>query len=899
MTKVRRRRTKAVASIPSSHVDGLVFGSGGGCFPSGTLIHTLDGTVEIQDVAEGTWVSAFDSKGDLHVAKATLEFHGNHEVWEYDYWGGTIAATPIHWFLTDGGAFQEIGKLGRDAALFDRENLVRPLERSRLRGVAPVWNLRVENYHSFLVGEHGLRVHNGGGGKNASSPKEADDDGRSTSRAYVLEAVSEGPIEGLIGARKGIYLSETPVQNPNNSLNFVGFRYKFRRGNATQQIISDEGVEISNETFVNIEIKNASGPATRAFVNTECDVIRVRLGIQLVKYEEDGDVKGTNVEYQIEIKQGIAPWTVRYRKNLKAKFSGLTEFEHAFKVNNQSGTVGNFQIRLRRISSDSNSSRTIQVVRWISYTEVTTNKLNYPYTAYIGLQFSPDQFSSIPSRQYRVGGRRVRIPTNAIVAGDRGLNFSGVWDGNFYTPATATSDPVWQLFDILTNRRYGLGRYLDDSLIDKWDLYDASVYNNGYVPTGFGGSERRYSCNTQIASAEKAWDVINAFCSACHMRAYWAEGTVKFWQDRPTPVSHHQFTQADVVGDFVYSSTAVRTRHTIVRGVWNDPNDYYQRAVEVVEDIEAINRYGVRDVEVAFFGCTSRSLAIRNSRWILYSSKNETRSLSFTARSYAAYCRPGEVIQVADSNFANVRYGGLIGQVINSNTIRLDATVTVNTSMTLSVMLPNGLLETRTIGVNVTSNVVQVWPPFSQLPQAESNWVIQSPSVKAQLFRVLSVRPQQDPTKIDINCIQYDANKWLAIENDIAIDPTPTRFTIPPVVEPLQSVLGQAIAVQAIDPSVSPQYTLIIRWVVGASASVLRGVYVEYSRDGIVWQDTRLVPAGTNECRFENLTRGTYYCRAAVLDVNNRTSLWVNSQPVIAAITGGLDMSRSQNLVFV
>jgi predicted phage tail protein len=871
---------------------------GGGCFTGRTVVKTPIGLRPICEMAIGSEILCVDDNGNTWVSYVTdVHIHEDPkdcEIWNYELSDGfVIQATPNHYFWCD-DRFEEIGKLAIGSSLQCLSGETRQLaSKSYSRIESKVYNLTVAVCHNYFVGESEILISNLGGGKAAKSPKEASDSGRSTSRAYVLEAISEGVIEGLIGGDKGILLDKTPVRNNDGSLNFENFDYKFRRGGATQSIVSGDGEEIASETSVNVEIKKSTGSVSRAIVNSELDLIRVRVSLQLNKYEKNGDITGTNLEYKIEIKQGSAAFQTRYQNNPTAKFASPIELEYAFNVNNVGGTIDTFQVRITRITNDSTDQRLIQKLTWVSYTEVILNKLNYPYTAYIALQFSPEQFSSIPQRQYKVGGRRVKVPSNATVMNNRGLNFSGTWDGTLITPDRACADPVWQLYDLLTNKRYGFGRYIEEALIDKTSLYACSRYNNETITTPLGYSERRYSCNTQLQSAEKAWDLINAFCSACHMKPYWADGTVKFWQDRPGTVIR-QFTQADISGRFVYSSTAIRARFTVARITWNDPEDSYQRAVETVEDIEGINKYGIRETEIAAFGCTSRALAIRVGRWVLYSSRYETRAVTFTARSYAAYCRPGEIIQVADPEYANMRYGGLIA-ASTTISITIDSPVTVTPLMTLTAMLPDNSLETKPISSNGITSVITVSTPFSQVPNVESNWIVNDPAALPQYFRVLSVSPSSgDPTKVEINAIQYSDAKFSAIEDDTPVEDLPTRVTAPVVVESVSSVYATTVGISnngVID------YTLIAGWKLGSNAAYVKAVYVQYSRDGANWNDSRTVAKGSSEARFEGMSQGTYYVRAAVFDLGGRVSAWVVSAPVTTGVNGLLDLNRSQNLI--
>lgn len=865
-------------------------GSGGlmgGCFPASTLVHTLDGLRSISTLQAGDRVLCFDPQGVVWTSFVThTHIHTDPkdcEVWEYVLDDGeVIKATPNHHFWCN-GEFVEIGTLETGASLRTIDGTVKQLYSKQFHCVeSAVYNITVECLHTYFVGISGIAASNLGGGKSQSSPTEEDDTGRSTSRAFVLEAISEGVIEGLISGRKSIYFENTPLQNADNSLNFKDFKFKFRKGSANQSLItwgdSDES-DISSERGVNVEVKKQTGAVTRTIVNNELDAIRVRLALTLVKYEDDGDVTGTDLDFRILIKQGAGAFAERYRRNIKGKFASPVEFEFAFNVRNQGSTIDSFQVRIEKISDDSTSQKKRQTLQWVSLTEIIKNKINYRNTAIIGLQFTPDTFSSIPRRSYLIGGRTVRIPNCMNVAADRGLDLiPGVqWDNTLKATSIACVDPVWQLYDLLTNTRYGLGRYLSELMIDRNSFFECSKYNNFSVPTGFGGNERRYSCSIQLQTKEKAWDVISTFCSAFQAKPYWAEGKLRLWQDRPTPIVK-QFTQSDVAEPgFVYASTAVRSRFTVALVSWLDPDDHYQRAVEPVEDPEGIELYGVREVEIVAFGCTSRSQAIRFGRWALYSSRQQTRTVSFTARSFAAYVRPGDLVQIADEPFANIRNGGLIAGA-TANSVTIDQAVSVAPGSSLTVMLPNSGLETRSIVGNGVSSLIAVTPNFSQIPLPESNWLITSPNTQPQQFRVLTVGfASGDPTKVEINAIEHNPSKYAAIESDVAIEPLPTRFTLPVVVNSPAAV-SATWASTTVNNSTS--YTLIANWQLGLNSELIRATIVEYSKDAITWQDTRTVIKGDYSTRFENVGQGLFYVRVAAIDVNGKASNWTTSAVV-------------------
>lgn len=743
------------------------------------------------------------------------------------------------------------------------------------------------------------------GAKKQKTPVELDDDGRSTSRGVVTEIISEGVIEGILGGRKGIYLDRTPLRNEDNSNNFQGVRFVHRRGTATQRIPETYGDEIAAETGVNVEVTKAVGTVTRTIINPELDKIRIRIGVQLIKYEEDGDVRGNSVTFKIFTKEGTDAYVERAERTINAKFSSLTEFEYEYRVSNLGGTRDTFAIRLQRITDDTDSQRDVIKLQWQSYTEITTNKLNYPHSALIMMQFPAEYFQSIPARAYKIGGIRVQIPSNASLDADGSVNFGGTWDGTFYTPGRACSDPVWQLYDLLTNKRYGLGRYIREDQIDKYSFYECSVYNNGIVPDGFGGTERRFTCKTQLQSAEGAWDVINAFCSSFHAKPYWSDGKLRLWQDRPRPVVW-QFTQADVEnGDFTYSSTAIRTRFTQALITWNDPNDFFGRAIEPIDDAEGIEQYGIRETEAVAFGCTSRGQARRHGLWLLKSSLLETETVAFKARSYAGFVRPGEIIQIANATRAGIRYGGLIKNATPS-AVELDNLVFLygTGTYTLTVMMPDGTLESRAV-INGAGNhsILTVSQPFSEAPLREANWVVSSTtSAVPQLYTVLSVTLSEDPTLIEIQALQHVPGKYDLIENDIPIVELPTRSSISAVIPAPTAVRAEYILVTN---TLTTTVTLVASWtpplVNGILDPSVVGFYVEWSPDGIVWEDTRIVKIGVAETRFEGLRlNNTYYVRVASIGADNNTSGWTASVFVstVPSVTASIDFSLANAVGF-
>lgn len=860
-------------------------GSGLGCFARGTSVWTPQGFTPIENISVGDLVYAFDDKRNITAQRVyETSTHLSQEVWQWDFWGGQVIATPNHLVLNESGGFEEFGNLEENDSLWDSSWSIRPVGKvTKDIPKSDVFNLRVENCPTYFVTSAKIAVHNGGTGKASSSSREEADEGKSTSRAVVTELISEGPIEGLAGGLKGVYLDKTPIENPNGSRTAKGFNYAFRRGVQNQKILPDYADQTINTTALNLNITKAQGPYTRSIVNGELDAISVTLQVELQKLS-GSNLVGNSVEFKIFIKEGSGPFVLRLQREIKGKYP-LTEFQWKFPVDNVGNTVSSYQVRVEKVTTDSTSTTNVSRIVWKNYGEIINDKLTYRNSSIICLQFLASQFNAIPERGYKINGRTILIPSNATVNDDGTLTFSGLWNGTMYQPSRACGDPIWIVYDLLTNKRYGLGKYFKPSQIDLAGFYKVSVYNNGMVPDFLGGMQARYNIKTVLQSKEKAVDVLNALLSSCFAKMIWWGGKLSVWQDRPEDPSL-QFTNADVdKGQFIYASTAYKTRATMARVTWNDPDLFFERSVETVEDEDGLNLYGVTEVESVAFGCWRRGQAIRHGRHILYSSQNEIETVSFKSRAIGRFAKPGDVVKVADSARANVRYGGLVKSG-TTTLVELDAPVTlVGSNFKLSVLLPNGTTETRGISNGTSSGSISnvtVSPPFSQAPLPESNWLVTTSALEPQLFRVLSVSlDDENPLKTEITAISYNPGKWNDIEYNVPITPYPTSLQIPAIVSIPRNLGGFLF-------SYNGTSTLIAQWQApelspGVADPYIRGYLVSLSQDGLNWLDTKFVPIGNYEVRFGGLVDNeSYRFRVIAVDIKNKESVGIVSQQLLS-----------------
>ena len=898
MPKKRKKR-----SYQTTDPLAALWGTGGGCLAAETELWTPDGLKPISEFQPGDRILCFTDKEEI--VESTVEetfIHHNCEVFTYKFWGGEITATPNHAFYNERGAFSEIGTWNIDDFFLDSNFDYRPLLEVTNPQIIDVYNLTVATHHTYLIGPFGILSSNGGGSKNAKSPTDQADAARSSSRATVVEALSEGPIEGLLNGDQSIQLDKTPVGNADGTKNFEGFKFTIVNGTQNQPVLPatlQEG--LTSETSVGVDIQQAL-PVTRNFINAQADAVRVRLGFQMQTYQDDGSVTGSDISFRILLRQGIAgAFNVVYEENKQnQRFSSLTEFEYQFQLDNQGGAVDQFAVRVQKLTPDSEDSKVQAVLRFQSFTEIINNaRINYANTAVIDLEFLADQFSSVPQRGYEIGGRTIAIPTNATVnPTDRGLDYSSdIWDGTLYEPALACSDPAWQLYDLLTNERYGLGKQISSCQVSAYDLYDISRYNNEFVPSGFGTTERRFRCNTVLQTKQQAHEFINAIMSNCRAHYYWDGTCIRFWQDRPTPTTR-QFTNSDVEeGQFKYSSTDIQTRNSVAYVTWNDPEDYYRTTVEPVEFQDSYDRFGYRETEFTDYGCTARGQAYRAGRFSLLSGFFNVETVNFKSRLIGIYARPGDVIAISDWRRANQRYGGLVVDATTTS-ITIDSPVDLPqaTGYAITCTMPDLTIETKVITNGIGNHeVITVAEPFSVAPIPESNWIIDV--IKPRLFRVQTMKAESSELNtVEVVAAAYREDIYDATENGWSLDPI-IREELSPDVPPVP--VNVSVSFRSLSVAADTDYVLVGRWdnpTLGGQFII--GYQVQWKRGlGGTW--SQISTTVDRNFEFSPVVAGTYFLRVSAMLISGGMSNWSESAGAIAGNTSNmyLDFTRAQSML--
>lgn len=457
---------------------------------------------------------------------------------------------------------------------------------------------------------------------------------------------------------------------------------------------------------------------------------------------------------------------------------------------------GPWDIRLSRVTPDSTSSVLQNKTNFSSYTEIIDSKLSYPNSAIFGIQIDARQFDSIPSRAYEIYGIKVKVPSNYDPIK---REYTGEWDGSFSTQWT--NNPAWIFYDLVTNNRYGLGQFIDVDAVDKWALYSIGKYCDEFVPNGFGGTEPRFTCNAYLQTRTEAYNLLTQLASVFRAMVVWSNGQITAVQDKPTDVSA-LFTAANVLdGRFDYSGSSVKARHTVCLVTWNDPADRYRQKVEYVEDIAGIEKYGIIQTEVSAFGCTSRGQAHRLGRWILFSERLETESVTFKTGLEGALVYPGAIIHTQDQFRSGKRFGG---RTFDSSVsvIKLDSEIEIESAKTyeISVVLPDGTIESKAItnAAGLTSEITLA-SNLSDTPVNGAMWILSASDLVPEEWRVVSIS-ESDPGIVEIVAISSRQEKFAAVEQDLVLENNPTT-TISTTQKPITN-LSVTESLYLVTPSV-------------------------------------------------------------------------------------------------
>ncbi|EHK5388731.1 TPA: host specificity protein J [Escherichia coli] len=649
----------------------------------------------------------------------------------------------------------------------------------------------------------------GKGSSKGHTPREAKDNLKSTQLLSVIDAISEGPVEGPVDGLKSVLLNSTPVLDTEGNTNISGVTVVFRAGE--QEQTPPEGFESSgSETVLGTEVKYDT-PITRTITSANIDRLRFTFGVQaLVETTSKGDRNPSEVRLLVQIQRN-GGWVTE--KDITIKGKTTSQYLASVVVDNLPPRP--FNIRMRRMTPDSTTDQLQNKTLWSSYTEIIDVKQCYPNTALVGVQVDSEQFGSQQvSRNYHLRGRILQVPSNY---NPQTRQYSGIWDGTL-KPAYS-NNMAWCLWDMLTHPRYGMGKRLGAADVDKWALYVIGQNCDQSVPDGFGGTEPRITCNAWLTTQRKAWDVLSDFCSAMRCMPVWNGQTLTFVQDRPSDkvwtYNRSNVVMPDDGAPFRYSFSALKDRHNAVEVNWIDPNNGWETATELVEDTQAIARYGRNVTKMDAFGCTSRGQAHRAGLWLIKTELLETQTVDFSVGAEGLRHVPGDVIEICDDDYAGISIGGRV-LAVNSQTrtLTLDREITLPSSGTTLISLVDGSGNPVSVEVQSVTDGVKV--KVSRVPDGVAEysvWGLKLPTLRQRLFRCVSIRENDDGTYA-ITAVQHVPEKEVIVDNGAHFDGDQSG-TVNGVTPPAVQHLTAEVTAD------SGEYQVLARW---DTPKVVKGV---------------------------------------------------------------------------
>ena len=694
----------------------------------------------------------------------------------------------------------------------------------------------------------------------------------------IVELLGEGELEGSATAskagitdktsdayfnafKKDIFLNKTQVlqeaasnTSPQDSdFNFKDVGFDFRLGTANQTFIS--GIKNVETEFVIGTTVTTTNPVTHTVSQSNINAVRVTLRFpSMQKFQDNGNIGGVEVNLLIKTIENDGTTTTVINDTVKGRSTNAYFRDYIVKL--KSTTSFPVAVRVERVTADSTDAKLVNAFQFAQATNIIFEQNAYANTAHVALRFNAEKFPRIPSRVYRVRGRKVKIPHNATVNLQTGaISYAGTFNGSFKTDKEWTTDPAWILYDLLTETRAGCG--ITESNLDKFSFKTVSEYCGALVDdgSGTGSTEPRFSCNVNITQQQEAYGLINALCSVMRVMPFYSAGGISISQDAPKDPSYI-FTNANVTeAGFLYAGSSLKTRHTVINVSYLDMTTQ-EIDVETVEaDSATQDKYGVVVKNIKAFATTSRGQAARLGKWFLFNEQNSGETCSFTTTAAAGVLvRCGDIIEISDRLKSGVRRGGLLSSVTSTTVVVLDDSAntdipSLGDSPTISIILPDGSLEEKTISA-ISGTTITVSSAFSTAPNQHAPYILQTTNLQPTTWRVISVKENEDKT-FTITALSHDSGKYAFVEDGTAL---PTR-----TINTLTTVLNPPIGLQASEQIVlinnKAVSKLLLDWQTQSGASKYE---LQYRFDNGQFQKIETL---SSEAEILNSDSGTYEFR--------------------------------------
>lgn len=696
-----------------------------------------------------------------------------------------------------------------------------------------------------------------GGGSKPKTPVDAPDSLQSTNIAKILLAVGEGEFDGTPTDRD-IYLDNTPIMDASGNVNFPGVKWEWRPGSVEQDYI--QGIpSVESETTVNVELRS-DNPFTRALSNIQLSAVRVRMSWpRLAQQDSSGNTNGYRIEYAIDIATDGGAYVEAHLGAVDGKTTN--GYQRSVRVNLPAAASG-WMMRVRRITPNANSGTVADTMTIAGYTEIIDEKLRYPNTALLYIEFDAQQFQNIPAVTVKCKAKRWPVPTNYDPVT---RTYTGVWDGTF--KQAWTNNPAFATYGICVEDRFGLGKRIKSWMVDKWEMYRIAQYCDQLVPNGQGGQEPRYLCDLNLQGRAEAWTLLRDLSAIYRGMVYWAHGSLFMQADMPRAQDiDYVFTRANVIdGEFVYGGAERNTHYSRALVSYDNPANNYDTDVIPVTDLALQRRYRDRPVEISAIGCTRASEAQRRGKWALLSNSQD-RTVTFKTGMEGRIPLPGYVIPVADELVAGRPNGGRISSAAG-RVVTLDRETPIKAGDRLILNLPNGTAQARTVQ-SVAGRAVTVTTEYSVQPEPELQWAIDYDDLAVQLFRVLKTTRTQEG-EYEITALEFNPSKFAAIDTGAKLDERPISvIPVTTVQLPASVTLTSAYAV---DQGIAVS-TMTISWpaVQGAVA-----YDVEWRKDNGNW--VRVQRTGAASVDVVGIYGGAYLARVRAVSSFDITSTWRDS----------------------
>ena len=696
-----------------------------------------------------------------------------------------------------------------------------------------------------------------GGESKPKSPVEAPDSLQSTNIAKILLAVGEGEFDG-VPTDRDIYLDNTPIVDASGNVNFPGVKWEWRPGSVEQDYI--QGIpSAESETTVNVELRS-DNPFTRALSNIQLSAVRVRMSWpRLAQQDSSGNTNGYRIEYAIDIATDGGAYVEAHLGAVDGKTTN--GYQRSVRVNLPKATSG-WMLRVRRITPNANSGTVADTMTIAGYTEIIDEKLRYPNTALLYIEFDAQQFQNIPAVTVKCKAKRWPVPSNYDPIG---RTYTGVWDGTF--KQAWTNNPAFATYGICVEDRFGLGKRIKSWMVDKWEMYRIAQYCDQLVPNGQGGQEPRYLCDLNLQGRAEAWTLLRDLSAIYRGMVYWAHGSLFMQADMPRAQDiDYVFTRANVIdGEFVYGGAERNTHYSRALVSYDNPVNNYDTDVIPVTDNALQRRYRDRPVEISAIGCTRASEAQRRGKWALLSNSQD-RTVTFKTGMEGRIPLPGYVIPVADELVAGRPNGGRISAAAG-RVVTLDRDTPIKAGDRLILNLPNGTAQARTVQ-SVSGRAVTVTAAYTVQPEPELQWAIDYEDLAVQLFRVLKTTRTQEG-EYEITALEFNPSKFAAIDTGAKLDERPISVIPVTTVQPPASV--NLTSAYAVDQGIAVS-TMAISWpaVEGAVA-----YDVEWRKDNGNW--VRVQRTGAASVDVVGIYAGAYVARARAVSSFDITSTWRDS----------------------